>query len=55
MDINKKQELINNLSNLYSQYRFIKNDAAGKKSLQAIIKGKEDSFIELVKNERNTY
>lgn len=52
-NIQEKRKILNALLNLYNQYEFIKNDTAGKKSISAIIKGKEDTFMTLVKGERN--
>lgn len=52
-NIQEKRKVLNDLLNLYDQYSFVKNDTAGKKSISAIIKGKEDTFMTLVKGERN--
>ena len=52
-NIQEKRKILNALLNLYNQYEFIKNDTAGKKSISAIIKGKEDTFMTLVKGARN--
>ncbi|MFR2936744.1 hypothetical protein [Faecalibacillus intestinalis] len=52
-NIQEKRKILNDLLNLYNQYEFIKNDTAGKESITAIIKGKEDKFMTLVKGERN--
>lgn len=52
-NIQEKRKVLNDLLNLYDQYSFVKNDTAGKKSISAIIKGKEDTFMTLIKGERN--
>ena len=52
-NIQEKRKVLNELLNLYDQYGFVKNDTAGKKSISAINKGKEDTFIKLVEGERN--
>lgn len=52
-NIQEKRKVLNDYFNLYDQYSFVKNDTAGKKSISAIIKGKEDTFMTLVKGERN--
>lgn len=52
-NIQEKRKILNDLLNLYDQYGFVKNDTAGKKSILAIIKGKEDTFMTLVEGERN--
>ena len=52
-NINDKRMIINELLNLYNQRDFVKEDSAGRSSIEAIIKGKEDSFIKLVEEERN--
>lgn len=52
-NIQEKRKILNDSFNLYNQYEFIKNDTAGKESITAIIKGKEDKFMTLVKGERN--
>ena len=52
-NIQEKRKVLNDLLNLYDQYGFVKNDTAGKKSISAIIKGKEDTFMTLVEGERN--
>lgn len=52
-EFQKKKEELMYLLNLYAQYEFVNIDTAGKASLEAIIKGKEDNFIKLLKEERN--
>jgi len=49
-DLQKKKDLLMELLNLYAQFEFVETDVAGKASLKAIIKGKEEKFIELAKN-----
>ena len=51
--IQENRNTLKELLNLYDQYEFVKNDAAGKESITAIIKGKEDKFIQLIEGERN--
>lgn len=51
-NIQEKRKILNDLLNLYDQYEFVKNDTAGKESITAIIKGKEDKFIQLIESER---
>lgn len=51
-NIQEKRKVLNDLLNLYDQYGFVKNDTAGKESITAIIKGKEDKFMVLVEGER---
>lgn len=53
MNIDDKKVVLNELLNLYNQRNFVKEDSAGRASIEAIIKGKEDSFIKLVEEERN--
>lgn len=50
--IQGKRNILKELLNLYDQYEFVKNDTAGKESITAIIKGKEDKFIQLIESER---
>lgn len=52
-EFQKKKEELMYLLNLYAQYEFVNIDTAGKASLEAIIKGKEDNFVKLLKEERN--
>ena len=52
-NLQKKKDLLMELLNLYAQFEFVETDAAGKASLKAIIKGKEEKFIKLVEDERN--
>lgn len=51
--IQEKRNTLKDLLNLYDQYEFVKNDTAGKESITAIIKGKEDKFIQLIESERH--
>lgn len=51
--IQEKRNILKELLNLYDQYEFVKNDTAGKESITAIIKGKEEVFIQLVEGERH--
>lgn len=51
--IQEKRNVLKELLNLYDQYEFVKNDTAGKVSISAIIKGKEDKFIQLMESERH--
>ncbi len=48
----KKKDSLMELLNLYDQFEFVETDAAGKESITAIIKGKEDKFIQLIESER---
>lgn len=51
-DLQKKKELLIELLNLYAQFEFVKTDAAGKTSLETVIKEKEGAFVELAKEEK---
>ena len=51
--IQEKRNILKELLNLYDQYEFVKNDTAGKESIAAIIKGKEEVFIQLIERDRN--
>lgn len=51
--IQAKRNILKELLELYEQRDFVKNDTAGKESITAIIKGKEDKFIQLIERERN--
>ena len=51
--IQEKRNVLKELLNLYAQFEFVETDAAGKESITAIIKGKEDKFIQLIEGERN--
>ena len=50
--IQKKRMLLNELLNLYNQYCFVKGDTAAKKTIESIIKGKEEQFVKLLEGEK---